>query len=290
MTVRHSWLAAGLAAATVVAGAPAHAQSIERVSTSLTDTLQSAIDLLPEGVTNVRIGLGPGIYSEYEGSSRYNVQPVPVVSLRYKNFIEIDNNEIKLTALSKAFQGGTNLGGGSSLRFGPLVSINFGRDEGDSIDLLGMGDVGTSFELGAFVSYTIDNKTRFRVRARQDVVGGHNGFTVQLDATRTFIKDGRFALSGFVSSMFASVNYMKTFFGVNAAQAARSGMPFYHPGSSFKDVTGGINGSYAFNAQWSVVANASYERLLGGAANSPLVAIRGSENQFAASTFLVYTF
>ena len=291
MIVKRSWLAAGFAAATLVAAAPAaNAQSVERLSTSLTDTLQSAIDLLPEGVTNVRLGLGPGLYSEYEGSSRYSVHPVPVVSLRYKNLIEVDNNEIKLTALSKIFQGGANMGGGNSLKFGPLVSINFGRDESDSVDLRGMGNVSTSFELGGFVSYTLANTTRFRVRARQDVAGGHNGFTVQLDAAQTFVKDGRFALSGFVSSMFASVNYMKSFFGVNGLQAARSGLPFYHPGSGFKDVTIGTNGSYAFNAQWSVVANASYERLLGDAANSPLVAIRGDANQFSISSFLVYTF
>ena len=290
MIVRHSWLAAGIAAATLIAASPARAQSIERLTTSLTDTLQSAIDLLPEGVTNVRLGIGPGVYSQYDGSSRYDVHPVPVVSLRYKNLIEVDNNEIKLTALSRVFQRSANVGGGNSLRFGPLVSINFGRDESDSIDLRGMGDVGTSFELGGFVSYTIGNKTRFRVRARQDLAGGHNGFTVQLDASQTFIRDGRFALSGFVSSMWASVNYMKTFFGVNTAQAARSGLPFYHPGSSFKDVTVGTNGSYAFNAQWSVVANASYERLVGDAANSPLVAIKGDPNQFSISTFVVYTF
>ena len=290
MIAKHTWFAAGFAAATLMAAVPAHAQSVERLATSLTDTLQSAIDLLPEGVTNVRLGIGPGVYSEYEGSSRYNVQPVPVISLRYKNLIEVDNNEIKLTALSKVFQGGANMGGGNSLRFGPLVSINFGRDESDSIDLRGMGNVGTSFELGGFVSYTLSNKTRFRVRARQDVAGGHNGFTVQLDAAQTFVRDGRFALSGFVSSMFGSVNYMKTFFGVNGAQAARSGLPFYHPSAGFKDVTVGTNGSYAFNAQWSVVANASYERLLGQAANSPLVAIRGDANQFSISTFLVYTF
>ena len=100
MIVRHAWLAAGFAAAILIAPA-ANAQSIERVSTSLTDTLQSAIDLLPEGVTNVRLGLGPGVYSEYEGSRRYNVQPVPVVSLRYKNLIEVDNNEINVNAGDK---------------------------------------------------------------------------------------------------------------------------------------------------------------------------------------------
>ncbi len=289
MTARQSWVAATCAAAALVMLTPAaQAQSIERAATGLTDTLQSAIDLLPEDVTNIRLGLGPAISPAYEGSDDYKIQPVPVISLRYKNLIEVDNNEIKIIAFNHGFQSGTRFAGGT-LRFGPLVSLNFGRSEGDSTDLVGMGDVGTSLELGAFVSYTV-NKTRVRVRARQDVLGGHNGATVQFDVAQTFYRDGRFALSGSVSSMFATVNYMKSFFGVNGRQAAASGLPFYHPGSGFKDVTVGTNGSYAFSAQWSLVANASYERLLGDAAASPLVATRGSRNQFSLSTFAVYTF
>ena len=151
----------------------AAAQDFERITTSLTDTLQTAIDLLPPGVNDVRLGLGPGVYPDFEGSRHSRVHAVPVVSLRYRDLIEVTNNEIKVTAFNKLFAPAVNSDKpGGSLRVGPLISINFGRDESDSPDLKGMGDIGTSFEVGAFVSYLLPND-RVRVRLRQDVAGGH---------------------------------------------------------------------------------------------------------------------
>ncbi len=154
----------------------AQAQNLDRLTTGLTDgltdTLQSAIDLLPEDVTNIRLGLGPVVGPTYEGSNDYKVNPVPAVSLRYRNLLEVDNNEVKLIAFNRLFGAGTSTVGGGVLKAGPLVSINFGRKESYSPDLNGMGNVGTSFELGGFVSYAFNANTRVRLRARHDVAGG----------------------------------------------------------------------------------------------------------------------
>ena len=156
-------LSAGVFALAALPLSGAHAQSIERVATGLTDTLQTAIDLLPSDVTNVRLGVGPVMGTDYEGSNHYKIRAVPVVSLRYRNLVEIDNNEVKLIAFS-SLNPGANVGG-DSIKLGPLISINFGRGEGDSPALKGMGNVDTSFELGGFVAYTLAGGTRFRVRA-----------------------------------------------------------------------------------------------------------------------------
>jgi hypothetical protein len=53
--------AAPFVLAAALSAAPASAQNFDRVTTNLTDTLQTAVDMLPEGVTNVRLGLGPVI-------------------------------------------------------------------------------------------------------------------------------------------------------------------------------------------------------------------------------------
>ncbi len=107
-----------LAAALPAAGA--RAQNFERVATGITDSLQTAIDFLPEDVTNVRLGLGP----DYEGSNNYNIDPVPVVSLRYKNFLEVDNNEVKLTAFKRLFDSTTGNPNGNGLHFGAAVTAD----------------------------------------------------------------------------------------------------------------------------------------------------------------------
>ena len=269
----------------------AQAQNFERVSTGLTDTLQNAVDLLPEGVNNLRLGVGPVMGTDYEGSDHYKIDPVPVISLRYRNLIEVDNNEVKLIALKRLFSAGTSMGGGTSLRAGPLVSINFGRGEGDNPDLRGMGSVGTSFELGAFVSYYFnDSKSRVRLRARQDVVGGHSGALVTADFIQALIRTEKYTLGGSVASTWVSGPYMRSYFGVTPTQAAASGYPVFNPGAGFKDVSFGLNGNYAIAPQWAVVAAVDYKRLIGSAADSPIVRLVGSPNQMSFSTFIVYSF
>ncbi len=195
---------AALLAVTAVATPRAQAQDFDRIATGLTDSLQTAIDMLPEGVTNVRLGLGPVIAPDYEGSNNYNVDPVPIVSLRYKNFLEVDNNEVKVTAYNRQFNANTNMGGGRSLKAGPLVSINFGRSQKASPDLAGMGNVGTAFELGGFVSYSFSPDSRVRLRARQDVASGHNGATVKADFSQTFIRTPKYALGGSFAGTWAT--------------------------------------------------------------------------------------
>ena len=280
--------AAAFVLANVAAPMTAQAQSLERMATGLTDILQTAIDVLPGDVTNLRLGLGPAVGTDYEGSDHYRVDPVPVISLRYRDLIEVDNNEVKIIAFNQLFGSSADMGGGK-LRAGPLVSVNFGRSAGKKPDLRGMGNVGTAFELGAFVSYTF-NDTRIRVRGRQDVASGHNGATVILDVTQALIRGENYAVGAAISGTWASTPYMRAFFGVSPAQATASGYTVYRPGSAFKDVSFGLNGSYAFTKEWSVVATAGYKRLLGSAADSPIVRGVGSPNQLGFSTFVVYTF
>ena len=245
---------------------------------------------VPAGVNDVRIGLGPGIDPDFEGSRHSSIHAVPVISAHVFDMVDVTNNEIKVTAFNHLFAPAVNSEKpGGQLRFGPLISINFGRSEDDSPDLRGMGSVGTSFELGAFISYLLPDD-RFRARVRQDVAGGHKGATLQLDYTHTFIRGQRMSLSGILGVDGGSAAYMKSFFGINPLQAAASGLPSYRAGTGFKDANAAINGSYVISDNWSVFANISYERLIGSAANSPLIRLRGSANNVSATTFAVYGF
>ncbi|MCA0201355.1 MAG: MipA/OmpV family protein [Proteobacteria bacterium] len=273
------------------AATPARAQSfrLNEFATGMTDTLQSAIDLLPQSITNIRLGVGPSISPHYEGDNKYKVNVIPAVSLRWRDLVEVNNNEVRIIAFNKLFNAdGGNVAGGN-LRFGPTVSVDFGRDEDRSPDLRGLGDVDTSLEVGAFVAYT-EGHMRLRARARHDIIDGHGGGTLRLDAAYTVFQAAPVALGVNVSSTWATGNYMRSYFGVSPPQSAASGLPAFAPGSGFKDVGAEVNANYIFASQWAVVANAGYKRLIGDAAGSPLVRQRGSANQFTLQTFLVYSF
>lgn len=281
--------AAFIMGALLAATTPAKAQNVNDFATGMTDTLQAAIDLLPQEITNIRLGLGPSFSPRYEGDDKLKFSILPAISLRYEDLVEVNNNEVRLIAFNRLFNADTGDDARGNLRIGPTVSIDFGRDEDDSPDLTGLGNIGTSLELGAFVSYT-QGRMRLRARARHDVISGHDGGSVRLDAAYTVFQSAPVALGVNVTSTWVTGRYMRSFFGVTPAQSAASGLPVFNPSSGFKDVGAEINANYTFASQWALVANAGYKRLLGDAADSPLVTLRGSANQLAFRTFLVYSF
>ena len=137
----------------------AEAQSINGLLTNVTDTISDLTDIMLPGVTNIRIGLGPVVTPAYEGSNDYKVRAAPLISLRYSDIVQVDNNNIRVNVL-----GSDSFFQSDDFKAGPLVRLDFGRDESDSIDLTGLGNVGTSVELGLFASYTV-GPTRLRLRA-----------------------------------------------------------------------------------------------------------------------------
>jgi outer membrane protein len=284
-----SMRAFALGALFAVLSAPAQAQNINDFATGMTDTLQAAIDLLPQEITNIRLGLGPSFAPHYEGDDDYDFGVIPAISLRYQDLVEVNNNEVRIIAFNRLFNADAGNVGGGSLRIGPTVSVDFGRDENDSPDLIGLGEVDTGLELGAFVAYT-EGRMRLRARARHDIISGHGGGTVRLDAAYTVFQAAPVALGVNTFATWATGRYMRSYFGVTPGQAAASGLPVFAPGAGFKDWGAEVSANYIFASQWALVGNASYKRLLGGAADSPLVRQRGSANQMAFQAFLVYSF
>ena len=264
------------------------AQGFSDIAGLFTESFQDAIDLLPPDVTSIRIGVGPAIYPEYMGDDRYKIQAAPVVSLRYRNLFEIDNNELKITALSGLLDTNTNIGKGK-LRFGPLVSLDFGRKAKRSNDLIGFGNVSTSVELGAFVGYAV-GPVRLRLRARHDVAGGHSGAIVKGDVALALYRDSKLALGSNLSTTWASSKYMKSYFGVSATQSAGSGLTVFTPGSGIRDLAVGASANYLISRNFSVVSSLRYARLMSGAKKSPLVKTRGSANQGSFSSYIIYSF
>lgn len=264
------------------------AQSFDQLASSITESFQDAIDLLPRDVTSIRIGAGPAVLPVYLGDDRYKIRAVPVISFRYRDLFEIDNNELKITGLSKLVNARASVGEGR-LRFGPLVSVDFGRKAKRSNDLTGLGNVGTSIELGAFLGYSV-GPVRVSIRARHDVAGGHSGALAKGNLSLAIYRDKKLAVGSTLSTTWASSNYMNAYFGVDAGQSAGSGLPVYQPGSGIRDVAFGVSSNYLISEHFSVISNIRYSRLLGGAKNSPLVQQRGSANQVSFITYVIYSF
>lgn len=270
--------------ALLVTSAPAKAQSLDGILTNVTDTLSDVTDVLLPGVTNIRVGLGPILTPAYHGSDDYKVKAAPVISFRYRDLIQVDNNRIRVNVFGR-----DSIIESENFKAGPLLRLDFGRDESDSPDLAGLGEVGTSLELGAFASYTA-GPVRARVRLRQDVISGHSGMTVIGDVSVAIYRDERLAVTGTGHMTYADNSYMDSFFSVTAAQALTSGLAAYDAGSDLRDIGISFGANYFVSDTWSVLAHAGFEKIMGDAKDSPIVSVQGSSNQFTAGIFAIYTF
>ena len=277
-------IAAGLAAWMLLAAAPAGAQEVSHVFDDVADAVKNTLTLRPQDVTNISIGVGPAVAPRFEGSREYWVRPIPVFSLRYRDVLKVTNNDIDFTAFDKVL--GEDAG---KLEFGPTVNLDFGRNEDASHKLQGLGKVGISVELGAYAEYSL-GPTTFRFEVGQDAASGHKGALAEASAVTTLFGGERYGVGASAGLTWASANYLNSFFGVTALQSAASGLPQFHAGSSLKNADISLNANYALTPHWTLVASLGYERLLGDAAASPLVRLRGRADQGHFSSFVLYTF
>ena len=261
-----------------------HAQVADTTLTTVTEIISDVTDVVvPPGVTDIRFGLGPVYSPDYEGSDDYQARFKPLLSFRYRDLIHVDNNRLRINL--------SMMDRGDDVRFnaGPLVKIDFGRDERDNPDLAGLGEVGTSVELGAFASYTT-GITRARLRLQRDVTSGHSGTMLAGDVRVILNKKGRLVVIGSINATWADSDYMDAFFSIDELQSLRSGMPVFNAGSGMKDFRLALGANLDMTDAWALVGNVSYSRMLGDAGNSPMVAATGDANQFVAGLFIIYSF
>ncbi len=231
----------------------------------------SAQDATAPGI-GFELGLGGVVAPSYEGSNRYLLSPYPIISF---NYLRLGN--------------GFSLGGGDGqgLSFRPSFGYIGERDASDEPALAGMNTVDDSIELGAGLKYTTGPISVF-ADLRYGVTG-HNGVVGEIGADYAIKPNDALTLSLGPRLSFASSSYMNTYFGVTAAESVTSGFAAYNAGGGIKSAGIAANARYDFNQNWAGEAGASWNRLVGDAADSPLIAV-GSRDQFTAKIGLIRKF
>lgn len=269
----------------MAAPARAAANIFDQVNNTLDHLYGALADFAPDQIYNVRVGIGPSLDPHFRGDSDVYLHAVPLISLRYRDLVAVDNNHVRVNVLGKW----GNMTGSTQWSAGPVIHIDFGRDESDSPKLRGLGDVGTSFELGGYVGYHT-GPYRLRLRFRQDVANGHRGMIVDSQAAAELAHGARWDISGNMEISWASGSYMNAFYGVTPLQSARSGLPVYRAQAGLHDLSFNFVGTYKIDAKWSLLGTMGISRLLSSAADNPLVQQRGSPNQAQIAAFVIYSF
>ncbi|MBX3553947.1 MAG: MipA/OmpV family protein [Pseudolabrys sp.] len=233
------------------------------------------------GPWTVTLGAEGRVLPTYEGSSNYRFLPVPLF-------------DIRRAGTPRHFQSprdGASIGivEFDNFRLGPTLKVRLPRREGDDAKLRGLGDVNFAVELGGFAEYWFTPWLRARGELRQGV-SGHHGLTGDLAADVVMPVTPQLTLSGGPRLSFDSGKTMQTYFGVDPAQSVLSGLPVYNPSGGVRSYGAGVMARYEITPQWATHLFVEYERLIGPAADSPLVALRGSRDQVTTGLGVTYSF
>ena len=220
----------------------------------------------------ISVGVAARVVPDYEGSNDYGVGFGPNISAAWRDTIFYKGRTL-----------GANLIRKENFKAGVILAKASGRDEDDNDKLEGLGDVDGGIEVGGFVSYK-KKPWRFNAEARQEVNSGHEGALVGLSAGSElpFAKPLLFIELG---TTWASDDYMESFFGIDSQQSANSGLESHNADAGFKDINISVSAGYPITKRWRIGATMEYKRLLGEAADSPIV---DDKNQFVAGIGLSY--
>ena len=242
---------------------------------------------LPDQLGNDRagtgyIGISGLISSEYLGSDQTETQVFPYLSLE-----NVKGFDFFGTTLSyRLIETGTGEGLRAwSLRAGPSIGWQSGRDSDDSLTLTGFEDIDGSLPIGGYIRSTV-GPVGLRLDAGQDVIGGHDGLRVDA-SIGTFLPLGKLFIRPSISAHWADNTHNESFFGVSANQAAASGLTQFDASSGIYGYSAGILSWVEFNEKYALTFIGNYRWFTDEATDSPILnAADGSDEGFFAALSL----
>lgn len=229
------------------------------------------------------VGVSGVVMSDYLGAANESVSVLP-----YLSFEDVKGFDLFGTALTyRAVDTGTGEGFGKwSLRAGPRIAYQIGRESEDSEVLSGLEDVDPSLVLGGYVRSTI-GPVGLRLDAGQDVTGGHDGLTADL-SIGTFYRIGNFAIQPAATISWADNGHNDSFFSLNSTQSAITGLDSFDAQAGIYAYSLGAVSWVEIKDKYAVALIGSYRWYTNDALDSPIINnFDGSENGlFLSLSFL----
>jgi outer membrane protein len=229
----------------------------------------------------VTLGAYGGGEPEFPGAKGLTFAFRPIVDIRRegtKEWLGLPNDAIGLTL----YQTG-------NFRFGAAGDLLTNRDRGDDSALKGLRNIDYTLELGAFAEYYPVPFIRTRVELLQGVTGAE-GFAANLMADYIYQPSPEWLFTAGPRLRFVNTQYESTFFSISGAEAQASGLTPFHASGGLNSA--GIDATVRYNVseRLSLRAFAEWDRLTGDAADSPLVKLKGSEDQVQFGIGAAYKF
>jgi outer membrane protein len=229
----------------------------------------------------VTVGAWTYLQPEFEGSDELGFGVKPIIDIRRpgaREWLSLPSDH-----------GGITLFSTNNFRIGPSFNFIQRRKEDDSDALRGLGDVDWALEVGAYAEYWLTDFVRTRAEARRGF-NGHEGFVADFSADFVWRPLPPWTLTLGPRLSIADDEYMRTYFSVTPAQAVTSGLRAFDAQGGLKSAGALASVTYQWTPQFATMAYLEYARLLGDAADSPIVSERGSRDQFTVGVGAKYSF
>jgi outer membrane protein len=240
----------------------------------------------PSAAVEFTLGLGATYGPDYEGSDDYAAAPLWNVRAN-----DLYHPETYAQLLGTAFT--SNLLPNPHFRLGLAGGYRPDYDGVDDNAVQSVKGTQDALLVGPTLGYDFwagpGQDAAIEVDVLYDAKHGNGGVVTPRFRAASQLAD-KIRGEGRISTSWGSGDYMGNWFSVNQRDAARTGLDSYDADEGFKDLTLGGSVNWNFIGSWSLTGLASYTRMLGDAADSPIVDDAGDANQFRAGLLVNYTF
>jgi hypothetical protein len=237
------------------------------------------------------------LVSDYDGSDHYGIAPVAAAEWRLRgHVIAWHGNSLSVDLVPEH--------GNQGLKFifTPFLDANLDRTGRAYDPVVGLlpklrvaaeGGLAIGFSKSGVFVPSADRLT-VQVSASHDLGSVHHSFEFSPSVSYVIPLSKAMLVSASASMDIVGAGYARTYFGLDSAASAASGLPAYSPGGGIKSVSFGLGSMVSLRGDlrkgFAVGGLLNYERLVGDVAGSPIVAMRGSANQLSGALGVVYTF
>lgn len=203
------------------------------------------------------LGAGVALAPRFQGADKQEVQPLPLIDVKYGRFFAKVGDGIGVNAVETA-------------NFTAGVSVNWmkGYDEDDVPR--GVRGVDSALGLRLFGSARFGGVVA-KLAATQAITEKDRGLIVNAGVAYPFSVTDGLKIVPNLGATWANGKYMTGYFGIDSREAMASGLSRYEPSSGFKDISFRIDANYRVTDSISAVGSVGLTHLLGEAGNSPLV-------------------
>jgi MipA family protein len=243
---------------------------------------EASVPAAPAG-TIVTIGGYGVLQPKFEGSKHQEFAFKPIVNIRKPGdrvWLDLPNDGLEFEFVET-----------DNFRAGAVGNIRFQRDT-NGLRPRGFKRVGStdlSIEAGGFAEYWPSTALRTRVEVRNAFLGA-DGIIADVSADVVLHPTDRWTVTAGPRLSLADQSFMDGYYRVTSNQAAMAGLTQYKADAGLRSYGAGTSARYQWSDDVTTLAYVEYQRLAGSAGDSPLIATRGSADQFTFGLGLKYSF